>query len=138
MQRVLVDVPAAAGVVTSGRFFRLADCCGSWIQTADGTVWAPGDSQLIPEHHLGMPAPDALLSDFSDTEWHFGSTEPLGRSTPTGPPRSCCTTGAASTPPTSRPPNGDPACLVGRVHDPDGIRVLAPGEPFVLHRLDET
>ena len=38
----------------------------------DGTIWAPGDSRLIREHHLTMPAPDAMLFDFSDSEWHFG------------------------------------------------------------------
>ncbi len=48
------------------------DACGFWINTPDGTIWAPGDSRLIPEHHLTMPAPDALLFDFSDSEWHFG------------------------------------------------------------------
>ena len=52
--------------------FQPEDACGFWIETPDGTVWAPGDSRLIPAHHLQMPAPDALLFDFSDSEWHFG------------------------------------------------------------------
>ena len=31
-----------------------------------------GSSRLIPDHHLRMPPPDAMLFDFSDSEWHFG------------------------------------------------------------------
>ena len=56
----------------SDRVFQHEDACGFWIETPDGTIWAPGDSRLIPDHHLTMPAPDALLFDFSDSEWHFG------------------------------------------------------------------
>ena len=48
------------------------DCCGFWLETPDGTIWAPGDSRLIPDHHLQMPTADAMLFDFSDSEWHFG------------------------------------------------------------------
>ena len=61
------DVPGAAD-----RTFRPEDCCGFWLATPDGIVWAPGDSRLIPDHHLHMPTPDAMLFDFSDSEWHFG------------------------------------------------------------------
>src|SRR3954451_22424542 len=43
------DVPGA-----SDRVFQPEDCCGCWIETPDGTFWAPGDSRLIPEHHLHM------------------------------------------------------------------------------------
>ena len=56
----------------SDRIFQPEDCCGFWIDTPDGTIWAPGDSRLIPDHHLRMPTPDAMLFDFSDSEWHFG------------------------------------------------------------------
>ena len=54
------DVPGAAD-----RTFQPEDCCGFWLATPDGTLWAPGDSRLIPDHHLHMPTPDALLFDFS-------------------------------------------------------------------------
>ena len=56
----------------SERVFQPEDACGFWIDTPDGTIWAPGDSRLIPDHHLRMPSADALLFDFSDSEWHFG------------------------------------------------------------------
>jgi hypothetical protein len=48
---------------------RTAAALGS---TPDGAIWAPGDSRLIPDHHLRMPTADAMLFDFSDSEWHFG------------------------------------------------------------------
>ena len=85
----------------SNRIFEPEDCCGFWIESPDGTIWAPGDSRLIPDHHLRMPAADAMLFDFSDSEWHFGldgviamanayphpiAAAPLGR--PASP--SCC------------------------------------------------
>lgn len=54
----------------SKRHFKLEDSAGFWIETPDGTIWAPGDSRLMPEH-LQMPTPDALFYDFSDSEWHF-------------------------------------------------------------------
>jgi L-ascorbate metabolism protein UlaG (beta-lactamase superfamily) len=57
------DVPGAADGI-----FQPEDCCGFWLTTPDGTVWAPGDSRLIPEHHLQMPTPDAMLFDFSSLE----------------------------------------------------------------------
>jgi L-ascorbate metabolism protein UlaG (beta-lactamase superfamily) len=56
----------------SDRIFKPEDCCGFWIETPDGTIWAPGDSRLIPHHHLRMPPADAMLFDFSDGDWHFG------------------------------------------------------------------
>ena len=33
------------------------------------------------------------------------------------------------------PFNADPDALSGRVQNPERVCVLAPGEPFVLHRL---
>lgn len=45
--------------------------CGYWLDTPDGTIWLPGDSRLLPEH-LQMPAPDVILFDFSNDDWHIG------------------------------------------------------------------
>jgi L-ascorbate metabolism protein UlaG (beta-lactamase superfamily) len=54
----------------SKRWFKNEDACGFWFDTPDGSIWAPGDSRLLPEH-LTMQSPDAILFDFSDSEWHF-------------------------------------------------------------------
>lgn len=54
----------------SKRFFKNEDACGFWIETPDGTIRAPGDSRLLPQH-LQFSVPDAILFDFSDSEWLF-------------------------------------------------------------------
>ncbi len=84
----------------SPRHFEPEDCCGFWIDTSDGTIWAPGDSWLIRDHHLLMPAPDALLFDFSDSEWHFGLDGAIEMANAYPDTPSCCTTMAASMHPT--------------------------------------
>jgi L-ascorbate metabolism protein UlaG (beta-lactamase superfamily) len=122
---------ASPGV--SSRVFRVEDCCGFWISTPDGTIWAPGDSRLIPEHHLAMPRPDALLFDFSDSEWHFGldGAVAMANAYPTTP-LLLHHWGCVDAP--DFPPfNADPASLYDRVHNPARIHVLAPGEPFTLN-----
>lgn len=53
-----------------GRHWEQKDSAGFWIETPDGSIWATGDTRLMPEH-LTMPTPDAILFDFSDSEWHF-------------------------------------------------------------------
>src|SRR5215218_4596026 len=77
----------------SERIFQPEDACGFWIETPDGTIWAPGDSRLIPEHHLQMLPADALLFDFSDSEWHFGLAGAVKWRMPIPLHRSCSITG---------------------------------------------
>ena len=124
------DVPGA-----SDRVFEPEDCCGFWLETPDGSVWAPGDSRLIPDHHLHMPPPDAMLFDFSDSEWHFGLDGAVAManaypSTPLLLHHWGCVDA-----PGFAPFNADPATLSGRVVNPDRIVQLAPGEPFILEPL---
>lgn len=116
------------------RHFANEDACGFWIDTPDGTVWAPGDSRLMPEH-LRMPAPDAILFDFSDNEWHFGlhGAAKLANAYPhTVLLLSHWGTVDA---PDFKPFNGDPKQLEGLVVNPERMKLLAPGEPFVLSRV---
>ena len=118
----------------SDRVFRDEDACGFWIETPDGTIWAPGDSRLIREHHLTMPAPDAMLFDFSDSEWHFGlaGAVEMANAYPHTPllPYHWGSVDAPDFPPF----NGDPATLPPLVTNPERIQLLAPGEPYVLRR----
>jgi hypothetical protein len=82
-----------------------------------------------------MPAPDAMLFDFSDSEWHFGLDGAVAIA------NACPQTplllhhwGCVDAP--DFPPfNADPASLPDRVVNPDRIIQLAPGEPFTLHPL---
>jgi L-ascorbate metabolism protein UlaG (beta-lactamase superfamily) len=121
----------------STRTFQPEDACGFWIETPDGTIWAPGDSRLIPEHHLQMPVADALLFDFSDSEWHFGlsGAVKMANAYPTTP-LLLYHWGSVDAPDFA-PFNGDPESLYDLVKNPERIHVLAPGEPFTLNRLKE-
>lgn len=124
-------MPARPGV----RRFRKEDSAGFWIETPDGTIWAQGDSRLIPDHHLKMPAPDALLFDFSDSEFHFtlaGAVRMANAYPDT--PLLLYHWGSVNAP-AFTPFNGDPWTLFGLVKNPGRIRVLAPGEAFTLTRL---
>jgi L-ascorbate metabolism protein UlaG (beta-lactamase superfamily) len=116
------------------RVFQPEDSCGFWIETPDGTVWAPGDSRLIREHHLGMPAPDALLFDFSDSEWHFGFDGAVEMANAYPQTDLLLHHWGSVDAPDFPPFNANPEDLRDVVLNPDRIRVLAPGEPFTLAR----
>lgn len=121
------ETPGAAD-----RVFANEDSCGFWITTSDGTIWAPGDSRLIPDHHLTLPAPDALLFDFSDSEWHF-TLEGAARMANAYPntPLLLHHWGCVDAP--DFPPfNGNPADLHGLIDNPGRIHLLAPGQAFTL------
>ena len=120
----------------SNRWFKNEDACGFWFDTPDGSVWATGDSRLLPEH-LTMKAPDAILFDFSDSEWHFtfeGAVK-IANAYPNAQ-LLLCHWGSVDSPEFA-PFNGDPKKLFDVVINPDRIRVLAPGEPFILERVKE-
>jgi L-ascorbate metabolism protein UlaG (beta-lactamase superfamily) len=92
----------------SDRIFEPEDCCGFQIETPDGAIWAPGDSRLIPDHHLRMPTADAMLFDFSDSEWHFGLDGAIKMANAYPDTPLLLYHWAASTPPTSRPSTPTP------------------------------
>jgi L-ascorbate metabolism protein UlaG (beta-lactamase superfamily) len=119
----------------SDRMFAQEDCCGFWIETPDGTVWAPGDSRLIPDHHLQMPTPDAMLFDFSDSEWHFGLDGAIAMANAYPHTPLLLHHWGCVDAPDFPPFNADPAVLPHRVVNPDRIIELAPGQPFTLHTL---
>ncbi|MEX2594683.1 MAG: MBL fold metallo-hydrolase [Anditalea sp.] len=120
----------------SERVFKNEDACGFWIETPDGTIWAPGDSRLMPEH-LNYPAPDAILFDFSDSEWHFtleGAVK-IANAYPDTP--LLLSHWGSVDAPDFAPFNADPEDLYDKVVNPDRIIVLAPGQPFELKRLSK-
>ena len=117
------------------RHFDKKDACGFWIETPDGTIWATGDSGLLPEQ-LTMPQMDAILFDYSeDAQFHFGleSTVKIANAYPHTP----LLLGHWGTvdAPDFAPFNADPQHLIERVQNPKRIQVLAPGQPFRLTRL---
>jgi L-ascorbate metabolism protein UlaG (beta-lactamase superfamily) len=123
---------------TAKRTFRNEDCTGFLIETPDGTIWAQGDSRLLPEHLSIMPPPDAILFDFSDSEWHFtfeGAVK-IANAYP-NTPLLLCHWGSVDAP--DFPPfNGDPERLKKAIVNPGRIQVLAPGEPFTITKLKKT
>lgn len=115
---------------------RREECCGFLVETPDGTVWAPGDSRLMPDH-LEMAPPDAILFDFSDDPWHIG-LEGAVRLANAYPAADLILSHWGSVDaPDLLPFNGDPARLAGRIRNPERIRRLAPGEPFSLVRKEK-
>ena len=118
----------------SKRWFKNEDACGFWIETPDGNIWAQGDSRLMPEH-LNFPAPDAILFDFSDSEWHFtfeGAVK-IANAYPNTP--LLLNHWGSVDSPDFAPFNADPERLKKLVVNPERIHVLAPGEPYTLKRL---
>ncbi len=118
----------------SERFFKDEDACGFWIETPDGNIWAQGDSRLLPEH-LKYTAPDAILFDFSDSEWHFtlAGAVKIANAYPNTP--LLLNHWGSVDAPDFAPFNADPKDLYDKVVNPERIFVLAPGEPYTLERL---
>jgi L-ascorbate metabolism protein UlaG (beta-lactamase superfamily) len=120
------------------RVFHDEDSCGFWLTTPDGTIWAPGDSRLIRDHHLTMPAPDALLFDFSDSDWHFGFAGAVEMANAYPDAELLLHHWGSVDAPDFPPFNANPADLPAVVVNPGRIRVLAPGERYVLKPANRT
>lgn len=107
------------------------DYCGYWIETVDGSIWMPGDSKLMDEQ-LHMPQPDVILFDFADNDWHI-TLEGAIRLANTYPEAEliCIHWGCVDAP-TMTPFNGNPKNLYEKTVNPERIRVLSPGEVFVM------
>ena len=122
--------------MNEGRYWKKEDCAGFLIETPDGTIWATGDSRLMNEHLL-LPAPDAILFDFSDSEWHFGlaGAVKLANAYP-NTPLLLHHWGSVDAPDFT-PFNGDPKTLYKLVVNPGRIVLLAPGQPYELKPLNK-
>lgn len=119
----------------SNRYFEPGDACGFWFETPDGSIWAPGDSKLMPEQ-LHLPAPDAILLYYSeDSVWHFGleGSAKLINAYPNA--QVLLSHWGFVDAPDFTPFNGEPKRLKKLAVNPKRIRVLAPGEPYTLTRL---
>lgn len=114
------------------RVFQPEDACGFWIETIDGVIWAPGDSRLIREHHLHMPDPNAILFDFSDSEWHFGFDHAVELANTYPEADLVLQHWGSVDAPDFAPFNADPNQLRNAVDHPERVRVVAPGQPFKL------
>jgi len=121
------------GLPNPGRIFRFEDYCGFYLETPDGSVWVVGDSRLLDEQ-LSMPAPDAILFDFSDDSWHIGLDNAILLAN-TYPESDLILSHWGSIDAAHMDAfNADPRSLDGRIANPERIRLLAPGEPYLLRR----
>ena len=117
------------------RYFSPGDACGFWFNTPDGSIWAPGDSKFM-EEQLHMPTPDLILFDYSeDAAFHSGleGAVKIVNAYPNTPV--ILGHWGFVDAPDFLPFNGDPKHLKDKVINPERIKVLAPGEPFVLKSL---
>ena len=108
-----------------------ADCCGFWFDTPDGSIWLPGDSKLL-ESHLHMPAPDVILFDFSDNDWHITLEGAIRLANTYPEAKLICIHWGTVDAPTFAPFCGNPEALEGRIQNPDRLYVLYPGEKFTV------
>lgn len=114
---------------------RKEDDCGFWIETPDGTIWAPGDTRLLPAH-LEFAPPDAIFFDFSDNEWHIGLANAIRLANTYPNAQLLLSHWGTVDAPNFTPFNADPKSLEGAVLNPARIRLLAPGQPFLLERRE--
>ena len=118
------------------RYYEPGDACGFWFNTPDGSIWAPGDSRFMQEQ-LHMPTPNVILFDYSeDAAFHSGleGAVKIANAYPNTP--IILGHWGFVDAPDFIPFNGDPEHLKILVVNPERIRVLAPGEPFILKRLN--
>lgn len=113
------------------RVFQREDFCGFLIRTADGLIWAPGDSRFLPEF-LRLPAPDVIFFDFSDDGWHIGLENAIKVANAYPDAQLLLSHWGTVDAPDMKPFNADPKDLEGRIVNPGRIHILAPGEAFVL------
>lgn len=116
------------------RLFKREDYCGFLIWTADGVIWAPGDSRFLPEF-LELPSPDVIFFDFSDDGWHIGLDNAVKVANAYPNAQLLLSHWGTVDAPDMKVFNADPKVLEGRIVNPERIHVLAPGEPFVIHGI---
>ncbi|WP_050637102.1 MBL fold metallo-hydrolase [Candidatus Stoquefichus sp. SB1] len=118
------------------REWKEEDYCGYWLETADGTIWLPGDSKLL-DAHLKMPQPDVIFFDFCDNEWHITLEGAITLANTYPQADLVCIHWGCVDAPDFSPFNGNPENLLDKVINPERIKVLAPGEPIVLTRKEK-
>lgn len=115
------------------REWKREDYCGYWLDTPDGSIWLPGDSRLLPEH-LQMPAPDVILFDFSDNDWHIGLEGAVELANAYPEAKLFCIHWGTVDAPDFTPFNGNPEVLLARVSSPERVCAIAPGKALALKK----
>ena len=101
------------------------------MDTPDGSIWLPGDSQLL-ESHLHMKQPNVILFDFADNEWHITLNGAIKLANTYPDADLICIHWGCVDAPDMTPFNGNSEVLFDKIINPERIKVLAPGECYVL------
>lgn len=115
------------------REFKAEDYCGYWLDTPDGSIWAIGDSRLLPKQ-LTMPQPDIILFDFSDSAWHIGFENAVKVANAYPNSDLILWHWGSVDAPSRTEFNGNPAELASRIVNPERMHALAAGQRFVLNK----
>ncbi len=113
------------------REWKEEDYCGFRIETPDGVIWVPGDSQPIPALFT-QEAPDAILFDFSDNDWHIGFEGAVKMAATYPDAKLICIHWGTVDAPEFTPFNGDPERIRAAIINPERLYALAPGELLTL------
>ena len=79
-----------------------------------------------------MPQPDILFFDFSDNDWHMTLDGAVKLANTYPEAELICIHWGSVDAPTMSPFNGNPEVLLDRISNPERIKVLAPGEVYIL------
>ena len=104
---------------------------GFYIRTRGKKIWYVGDSRLMDEQ-LKMEAPDAILFDFSDNEFHIGLKNAYKLANAYPEAKLLLVHWGTVDAPDQTPFNGDPQNVLDNVVNPERVVVLLPGEEYVL------
>jgi hypothetical protein len=81
-----------------------------------------------------MPAPDVMLFDFSDSEWHIGFKGAVEMANTYPNTKLILWHWGSVDAPSRKEFNGDPEKLAKNIINPERIIVLSPGEAYKLQR----
>lgn len=79
-----------------------------------------------------MNEPDVILFDFSDNPWHITIDGAIKLANAYPNSDLICIHWGCVDAPTMSPFNGNPESLINKIVNPERIKVLAPGEQYIL------
>lgn len=114
-------------------YYSLSDCCGFKFKTSDGVIWIPGDS-LLQSTHLTMKDADVVFIDFSEDDWHFGRRGGIRIFNALKKADMIVYHCGTFYAPNLGRCNANPFDVINELNDPSRLKVLAPGEKYVLKK----
>lgn len=115
------------------RIWKESDYCGYWIESMDGNIWLPSDSRLL-EEHLHMPHPDLILFDFADEKWHITLNGAITLANTYPHSDLLCIHYGCIDAYDKKPINGNPNDVYQKISHPERLKVVAPGECYLLEK----